>query len=240
MTNISDQPALLLRDVKFAYSPGGRPLIDIPFWQVNKGERVFLRGASGSGKSTLLNLLSGMLVVNEGQLAVAGTLLKQLKARQRDRFRAKHIGVVFQQFNLIPYLSVMDNVLLAASFAGGLSPEVKQKATRLFEQVNISADLYQQKAMSLSIGQQQRVAIVRALLNSPDILLVDEPTSALDADNRDAFMALLLNIVSEQGASLVFVSHDLSLASYFENTLELDDINRFKIRSPEVCAEEER
>lgn len=226
MTNISGQPALLLRDIKFAYSSDEKALIDIPFWQLDQGERVFLRGASGAGKSTLLNLLSGMLVVNAGQLEVAGTELKQLKARQRDRFRARHIGVVFQQFNLIPYLSVMDNVLLAASFAGGLSDEVKHKARELFAEVNISADLYQQKAMSLSIGQQQRVAIVRALLNSPEILLVDEPTSALDADNRDAFMALLLKVVSEQGASLVFVSHDLSLASYFEKTLELNQINQ--------------
>jgi putative ABC transport system ATP-binding protein len=238
MTNISEQPALVLRDVKFAYSADSEALIDIPFWQLVKGERVFLRGASGSGKSTLLNLLSGMLVVDEGQLEVAGTALKKLKARQRDRFRAKHIGVVFQQFNLIPYLSVMDNVLLAASFAGGLSAEVKQKAHDLFAQVNIPVQLYEQKAMSLSIGQQQRVAIVRALLNSPDILLVDEPTSALDADNRDAFMALLLKVVSEQGTSLVFVSHDLSLAHYFENTLELDDINRAPLVRPEPCSQE--
>lgn len=226
MTNISDQPAVLLRDVTFNYTSGSEALINIPFWQLDQGERVFLRGSSGSGKSTLLNLLSGMLVVDEGQLEVAGTALKKLKARQRDRFRARHIGVVFQQFNLIPYLSVMDNVLLAASFAGGLSGNIKDKAKALFEQVNIPVSLFQQKAMSLSIGQQQRVAIVRALLNSPELLLVDEPTSALDADNRDAFMDLLLKIVSEQGASLVFVSHDLSLATYFEKTLELDQINR--------------
>jgi putative ABC transport system ATP-binding protein len=225
MTKKSEQPALLLQAVKFAYASGCEPVIDIPFWKVSKGERIFLRGASGSGKSTLLNLLSGMLVATEGDVSISGTVLNRLNARQRDRFRAQHIGVVFQQFNLIPYLSVMDNVLLAASFAGGLSQKTREKAGHLFAQVNLPASLYQQKAMSLSIGQQQRVAIVRALLNSPDILLVDEPTSALDADNRDAFMALLLKVVAEQEASLVFVSHDLSLAHYFENTIELNDMN---------------
>lgn len=226
MTNISEQPALLLRDVKYAYDKQAPLILDIPEWRVERGARVFLRGASGSGKSTLLNLLAGMLVASEGEVQVAGSNMKQLSARQRDRFRAQHIGVVFQQFNLIPYLSVMDNVLLAANFAGGLSKDTEQTAKRLFAQVNIPQSLYQQKAMHLSIGQQQRVAIVRALLNSPDLLLVDEPTSALDADNRDAFMRLLLEVVEAQAASLVFVSHDLNLAAYFETTLELASINR--------------
>jgi putative ABC transport system ATP-binding protein len=232
MTKNSELPALLLQRVKFAYTPTSDTVIDIPVWQVAKGERIFLRGASGSGKSTLLNLLSGMLLSTEGEISVAGTVLNRLSARQRDRFRAQHIGVVFQQFNLIPYLSVMDNVLLAASFAGGLSQKTRAKAEHLFAQVNLPASLYDHKAMSLSIGQQQRVAIVRALLNSPDILLVDEPTSALDADNRDAFMALLLKVVAEQEASLVFVSHDLNLAHFFEKTVELNEINLARANSP--------
>ena len=226
MTKNSEQPALFLQNVRYCYQKDDAPVLDIPEWQVARGERVFLRGASGSGKSTLLNLLSGMLVASTGKVQVSGICLNTLSARQRDRFRARHIGVVFQQFNLIPYLSVLDNVLLAASFAGGLTTEVKQKAKDLLSQVNLPASLYQQQAMSLSIGQQQRVAIVRALLNAPDILLVDEPTSALDAENRDAFISLLLKVVTEQGASLVFVSHDLSLARYFEKTVELSEINR--------------
>ena len=226
MTTCSPHPALRLQNVKFTYQQDKALILDIPFWELTTGSCVFLRGASGSGKSTLLNLLSGMLVVTEGELSIAGTQLSELSARQRDRFRANHIGVVFQQFNLISYLSVMDNVLLAAHFVDGVTVDIKQKARELFAQLNISPDLYRQKAMHLSIGQQQRVAIVRALLNSPDILLVDEPTSALDTENRDAFMRLLLRVVKAQGASLVFVSHDLSLASYFETTLELSSINR--------------
>ncbi|MFT7371338.1 MAG: putative ABC transport system ATP-binding protein [Oleiphilaceae bacterium] len=225
MTNISDQPALLLQDVKYGYQKDQALILDIPFWELSAGSSIFLHGASGSGKSTLLNLLSGLLLVNTGVLSIAGTCMSELSTRQRDRFRAKHIGVVFQQFNLIPYLSVMDNVLLAAHFVKSLSVDIEKKASELFAQLNISESLYQKKAMHLSIGQQQRVAIVRALLNSPEILLVDEPTSALDTDNRDAFMCLLLNVVKAQGASLVFVSHDLNLARYFETTLELDAIN---------------
>jgi putative ABC transport system ATP-binding protein len=226
MTNSSVQPALRLQNIKYAYQKDQTLILDIPFWELSAGSRIFLRGASGSGKSTLLNLLSGLLLVNDGELSIAGTQLSELSASQRDRFRAKHIGVVFQQFNLIPYLSVIDNVLLAAHFVKSLSVDIEKKAHELFAQLNIPESLYRQKAMHLSIGQQQRVAIVRALLNSPDILLVDEPTSALDAENRDAFMRLLLSVVKAQGASLVFVSHDLSLTGYFETTLELDSINR--------------
>lgn len=225
MTEISDQPALLLKNVRYSYQPEHAPVIDIPLWEVPTGTSIFLRGASGTGKSTLLNLLSGMLVTNEGNLSIAGIELSQLSARQRDRFRAQHIGVVFQQFNLIPYLSVMDNVLLAAQFGSRGSNDIRAKAEALFSQVNIHKDLYGQQALSLSIGQQQRVAIVRALLNSPDILLVDEPTSALDEANRDAFMSLLLKIVKEEKASLVFVSHDTTLSRYFETTIELSAIN---------------
>ena len=226
---------LTLRDIKYAYHDDQALILDIPFWAFEKGSSVFLHGESGSGKSTLLNLLSGMLEAKEGQINIAGAHLHELSARQRDRFRAEHVGVVFQQFNLIPYLSVMDNVLLAASFASGYSSGLKSsglsssdivnKAKDLFSHVNLPESIYKQKAMTLSIGQQQRVAIVRALLNSPEILLVDEPTSALDTNNRDAFIRLLLNVVAKEHASLIFVSHDLSLASYFDEVLELSNIN---------------
>tara|TARA_R110002167_G_scaffold38699_2_gene120261 strand:+ start:1466 stop:2206 length:741 start_codon:yes stop_codon:yes gene_type:complete len=229
-----NEHVLIVRDIKYAYNDAyshgykksHKTILDIPYWALEKGKSVFLHGESGSGKSTLLNLLSGMLVSQAGEIKVGGTNLGALNARQRDRFRAEHIGVVFQQFNLIPYLTVMDNVLLAANFAAGLSPEMEQKAKELFAQVNLPESIYQQKAISLSIGQQQRVAIVRALVNSPDILLVDEPTSALDANNRDAFIRLLLTVVSRHSTSLVFVSHDLSLASYFDETIALSSINR--------------
>ena len=242
MINKSNEDVLMVRDVIYAYSHadnGGykkaqRIILDIPSWSMKQGTSVFLHGESGSGKSTLLNLLSGMLVSKAGEITIAGTSLQKLNSRQRDRFRAEHIGVVFQQFNLIPYLSVMDNVLLAANFASGLSPEIEQKAKDLFAQVNLPESLYQQKAMSLSIGQQQRVAIVRALLNTPDLLLVDEPTSALDANNRDAFIRLLLSVVSKNSTSLVFVSHDLSLASYFDETVELSSINRICANGAEL------
>ncbi len=201
-------------------------MLCIPEWQVEHGARLFLQGASGSGKSTLLNLLSGILSADSGDIEIAGTNLQTLSHAQRDRFRARHIGVVFQQFNLIPYLSVMDNVLLAAHFAQARTGSTEDRARQIFSSLNLPEALLNQPAMNLSIGQQQRVAIVRALINQPDIILVDEPTSALDADNRDAFMRLLLEVVNKQGATLIFVSHDLGLSGYFEQHVSLSVLNK--------------
>ena len=242
MKENSNEHVLIVQDMKYAYQQsrketykqGQNIILDIPFWALKRGESVFLHGESGSGKSTLLNLLSGMLVSKTGQVTIAGTNLGKLNSRQRDRFRAEHIGVVFQQFNLIPYLSVIDNVLLAANFAAGLSPEIEKKAKDLLSHVNLPEELYHQKANSLSIGQQQRVAIVRALLNEPEILLVDEPTSALDTHNRDTFIRLLSNVVSKHSTSLLFVSHDLSLASYFDKKTALSSINRLAQNTTET------
>lgn len=229
MNNNINEQVLSIQNLKYAYQKGQATILDIPSWFMEKGKSVFLYGESGSGKSTLLNLLSGMLVSKNGDITVAGTRLHTLSARQRDRFRAQHIGVVFQQFNLIPYLSVIDNILLAANFASGLSADIEKKALSLLEQVNLPKSVYRQKATSLSIGQQQRVAIVRALLNSPDILLVDEPTSALDAGNRDAFIRLLLDVVEHENISLVFVSHDLSLSNHFDEKVSLSSINKASV-----------
>jgi len=215
--------AIALKNLSFAYTT--EPLLQIPDWQVPLGARIFLRGASGSGKSTLLNLLCGLLLPSSGDLMVLGQNLTRMSGHARDRFRARHMGVVFQQFNLIPWLSVRDNVRLAVYFAGGRK-ELEQRLSELAAQLNLASALLEQKAGTLSIGQQQRVAVMRALINRPEILLVDEPTSALDQDNRDAFIQLLLQTVTACGATLLFVSHDQTLAPHFSLHMQLAELNR--------------
>lgn len=219
-------PAVHLSDVGFAFEQGEERVLDIPSWEIARSERVFLQGESGSGKSTLLSLLSGMFVPSSGQVSVLGTAVSSLSTRERDRFRAGNIGFVFQQFNLIPYLSVLDNILLAARFAATTGVSERVRAEELLIKVNLGVELHDRPAGQLSIGQQQRVAIVRALINSPELLLVDEPTSALDHRNRDSFLELLTEILSESGCAMVFVSHDPEIGKYFDSKLTMHDLNQ--------------
>lgn len=228
------QSAIVIRDLAFSYSPHNEAILNIAKWSVNRGDKIFLRGPSGSGKSTLLNLLAGILTPTQGCIKILDKPLDTMKSQHRDRFRAQHIGLVFQQFNLIPYLSVRDNILLAAGFSQRFTPTSQKKAAKNLQQqilelcqaVNIHPDLLQQKTAQLSIGQQQRVAIIRALINSPEILMVDEPTSALDADNRERFLQLLMKLVNQHQITLIFVSHDTTLASHFDQQIELSQLNQ--------------
>lgn len=220
-TASSYKVAIAVDGVSFSYRKGGTPVIDIPHWQLNKGEHVFLSGPSGSGKSTFLNLLSGTLTPDSGSISLLEKPFSSLSNKQRDRFRANHIGVVFQQFNLIPYLSVKQNIEAAMYFAGNpiKSKKVDERIVMLIEQLALSPQVLHVKADALSVGQQQRIAIARALINSPDVLIVDEPTSALDAKARDSFMAILKSVAKD--SALVFVSHDPYMMKYFSNHLEM-------------------
>ena len=200
--------------------------MSIPAWQVEQEEQVFLQGESGSGKSTLLGLLAGLQLPTQGSVDVLGTRVSSLSARQRDRFRAQNLGVVFQQFNLIPYLSVLENVMLAAQFGETAGVETIQRAIELLTRVNLPAALHSRKAGELSIGQQQRVAIVRALINKPALLLVDEPTSALDHNNRDAFLKLLFDVVADLSCAMIFVSHDPTLGHLFNRQVSMAELNQ--------------
>jgi putative ABC transport system ATP-binding protein len=192
---------------------------------------VLLVGPSGSGKSTFLSLLCGIVAPQAGRLEVLGTDTAQLSAAARDRFRAEHFGIIFQMFNLLPYASILDNVLLPLSFAakrreramhGGSS---ETEALRLLASLGLdTAELDGLSAASLSVGQQQRVAAARALIGRPELIVADEPTSALDRDRQQAFLDLLFAEIAAAGASLIMVSHEPELGARFDRVLRLDEI----------------
>lgn len=195
---------------------------------MKRGERVLLLGASGSGKSTLLNLICGVIAPTSGRVEVLGNDLGGLGGAARDRFRAAHFGILFQMFNLLPYLSAVDNVILPLGFA----PERRQRAgpgdgeaRRLLARLGV-AEVADEPAASLSVGQQQRVAAARGMIGTPPIVVADEPTSALDTDTQDAFLALLFAELDRTGASLLMVSHDPSLRRRFDRVVRLDEIAR--------------
>jgi putative ABC transport system ATP-binding protein len=227
VTKINSLPdAIKLHNLNYTFQGSSLPVLSIPAWQVARNERVFLQGESGSGKSTLLGLLAGLQLPTLGEVEILGARMSALGAGKRDRFRAKHLGVVFQQFNLIPYLSALENVLLAAQFGTSDRRGARQRAIELLESVNLPSSLHDRKAAALSIGQQQRVAIVRALINEPSLLLVDEPTSALDHNNRDAFLALLFDMLADMDCAMVFVSHDPTIGRLFDKHVRLAELNQ--------------
>lgn len=225
--------AISLNNVQFSYpDQAATPVLSIPEWSLGTGEQAFIHGASGSGKSTLLSVLSGLLAPDKGEVQVLGHTLTQMRGLQRDRFRANHIGYVFQQFNLIPYLNAVDNIRLAHQFCNKPRKDViVQEIKTLLSTLNIAEPDWHKPANQLSIGQQQRVAIARALINQPELLIADEPTSSLDQTNCDAFMQLLMHTVQKHDMTLLFVSHDLALAQYFEHVESLSDFNHVESKA---------
>ncbi len=215
-----------IKDLQFSWPGAEKPTLDISDLQIRQGESVFLQGSSGSGKSTLLSLLAGTLTATSGSVRILDTDLATLSARKRDRFRAEHVGIVFQQFNLIPFLTVAGNLKLASRFASTPRRDIESRAVSILESLRLDPALMQRRSDRLSVGQQQRVAIARAIINEPEIVLADEPTSALDADARDHFMRLLVSIREKTGCTMLFASHDSDLAEFFETRLVLSDINQ--------------
>jgi putative ABC transport system ATP-binding protein len=223
-----------LTDLRYAWPGAAQPVLDVRSLRIARGERLFVRGPSGSGKSTLLGLLAGVLVPQSGDVRVLGRDLGRLSGPARDRFRADHVGFIFQMFNLIPYLSVVENVRLPCGF----SPERLRKAAagtggvdgearRLLAQLGLADEgLLRRPVTALSMGQQQRVAAARALIGAPEIVIADEPTSALDAALRADFLKLLFAECEQAGSTLVFVSHDASLEDAFDRTLSIGAVNR--------------
>ena len=229
--------ALRITDLVFRWPRQAQICLDIARFELAAGERVFLHGASGSGKSTLLGLLGGVALPQQGRIELLGTDITQLGSRARDRFRADHIGFLFQQFNLLPWLPALDNVLLPCTFSArrreraGADP--RAEAERLLRHLDLDTASWRKPAGELSVGQQQRVAAARALIGRPEILIADEPTSALDAERQQAFIDLLLQESAAVGAALVFVSHDQRLAGHFDRSIALHDISAAMAEQPE-------
>ena len=222
-------PALALSDVAFTWPGRDGFALRCPAFEVAAGESVLLLGPSGSGKSTLLSLVCGIVAPTSGKVEVAGTDLGALSAVRRDRFRANRIGIVFQMFNLLAYASGLDNILLALAFAPERRRRVRgrerDEALRLACALGLPRDLIATaEAGRLSVGQQQRVAVARALIGSPSLLVADEPTSALDASAQAAFLETLATQSRQAGATLLMVSHDERLADRFTRTVRLADI----------------
>ncbi len=224
--------SLAVEQLQFAWTHQA-PILSIQSLRVLQGEKVFLQGASGSGKTTLLGLIGGVLQPQQGEVRVLEQRLQNFSQARRDAFRVAHIGFVFQLFNLLPYLSVLDNVLLPCRFSLARRQRIKAKgstaqseAERLLQHLQLEPALYQRPVTALSVGQQQRVAVARALIGQPELLIADEPTSALDTDTRDAFLSLLLQECQDNCTTVIFVSHDAALAKHFERRINLADINQ--------------
>ncbi|TVO77907.1 ABC transporter ATP-binding protein [Sedimenticola selenatireducens] len=224
--------AITIQNLAFQWRKDAAPVLNLPVLQIKRGERVFIMGSSGSGKSTLLSLIGGVLLPQKGTVTVLGQQLNGLSNAQRDSFRAEHIGFIFQMFNLIPYLSVVENVLLPCRFSRRRKQNIENRghslqdeAERLLNHLDLPRELLHRSVTELSVGQQQRVAAARALIGSPELVIADEPTSALDADRRASFLKLLLNECAEQNTTLVFVSHDSALEPQFDRSVQLADIN---------------
>ncbi|MEX2581889.1 MAG: ABC transporter ATP-binding protein [Gemmatimonadota bacterium] len=204
-------------------------MLNVPELRVERGERVFLFGPSGSGKTTLLGVLAGVLSPQGGSVRVLGHDLATMSDGARDEYRAEHLGYIFQMFNLIPYLTVLENITLPCrlnrSRRARLGSEPpKEAARRLAERLEI-VDLLNADVTELSVGQQQRVAAARALIGAPELVVADEPTSSLDADRRARFLELLFEICGDSGATLMFVSHDRHLLPLFDRGLSLPELN---------------
>lgn len=221
---LNQYPPIRVCNLNFCWDKKSNWQLAIKELLIERGQHSFIKGASGSGKSTLLSLLAGLTSPQSGQIWVNGNPLHQTSARKRDRLRAQHIGFVFQQLNLIPYLSVLQNILLPAYFGKATLPQLVSRADMLLKRLGLEQISADTQASKLSIGQQQRVAIARALITKPSILIADEPTSALDADNRDGFLQLLIGESEACDTTVVFVSHDEALRRYFDRTLQMQEI----------------
>lgn len=212
--------------------PDAGPLLEVPQFSLAAGERVFVYGPSGSGKSTLLSLIAGIHLPVSGHIRLLGQDLGALSASARDRLRGQAVGFVFQQFNLIGYLSVMENVLLPLGFSSERRRLAQQHpdgpngaAADLLEALGLGEELARRSPSALSVGQQQRVAVARALVGQPRLIICDEPTSALDARARDSFLDVLIDQCEVSGAALILVSHDRTLASRFPSELDLSTLS---------------
>lgn len=229
----SSNALIEIKDLKFSYAAGTPDTLVIPEFQVNSGEEVYIYGPSGTGKTTFLEILAGVLSPQSGEMKILGQDFSKMSAVQRDKFRAEHMGYVFQNFNLIPYLSVYENIELPLK----LSKERRAKLDSFDYGIAIRglcgslgiSELLDKNVSRLSVGQQQRVAVARAMIGRPDIILADEPTSALDTDHREKFLGILFELAEFYGTTVLFVSHDRGIEKLFSRSVALDQINKARL-----------
>ncbi len=205
--------ALRISDLRFTYPGAAEPVVDIAEFQLAPGEQVLLTGGSGSGKSTLLQLIAGLMDPDAGEIEIAGTRVDRLRGSARDLFRGRHVGMIFQTFNLLPGFSAMENVMAAMMFSGIPAGEHRPRAAALLRRLGI--ERIDAEPDRLSVGQQQRVAVARALACGPALVLADEPTASLDPENAGEAIGLIQEVCRERDAALLCVSHDPSMASRF-------------------------
>jgi putative ABC transport system ATP-binding protein len=196
--------------------------VRIPSFFVQRGEQLVLTGRSGSGKTTLLHLAAGILAADAGSIKLDGCELTELSESRRDTFRARTIGYIFQTFNLLPGLTALENVLLSAMFAGR-ADGVEERARMLLVRLGLEK-LMNRRPGTLSVGEQQRVAVARALVNKPLLLLADEPTASLDSINAGAVVQELVRLCDEHDTALVLVTHDPAVTALFERAVPVADI----------------
>lgn len=218
-----------LKALQFTYPNRSKPTLQIPELSVQKGEKVFLYGPSGTGKTTLLEILAGVLAPQNGEVLIDNVRLNALSASERDHLRSEKIGFIFQNFNLIPYLTLEENILLPVRLNNKASlfkeKTLLEEIRFITERLGI-ATLLKEPVTALSVGQQQRVAVARALLAKPSLILADEPTSALDHDHREHFLKLLFELCQVYQITLLFVSHDRSIQNLFDRSISLSEVNQ--------------
>jgi putative ABC transport system ATP-binding protein len=204
------------KNIRFSYGKGTQ--FSFPDVTVSRGESLLITGGSGKGKTTLLHILGGLLRPEQGEVIIEDTNIASLSEKKLDHFRGKNIGLVLQQAYFVASLNVLENVVLASWLATG--KQATEKAKQLLEQLDLSAHLHKLPSQ-LSIGQQQRVSIARALINEPKLLLADEPTSSLDDENAIIVADMLSHLAKQYGTALVIVTHDQRLKDRFLNQISL-------------------
>lgn len=217
---------LELTDVKKAYrEPDGSPMpvLDVPRFAVAAGEQVVIRGRSGCGKTTLLNSISGLTTIDSGQIVIKGVDVTKLHESGRDKFRARNLGFVFQTFNLLPGFTALENVVLGMTFTG--QAKDIDRAKQLLDRVGLSHRLTHKPA-ALSVGEQQRVAVARALANQPVLLLADEPTANVDPGHQQQVVDLLREVCNQENVAMLLVTHSPEVSQQFDRVEQLEEVNQ--------------
>ena len=222
-----DDSIVKIESLRFQWSKNNNFKIFVPKLEVGRGKKVLFLGESGSGKTTLLSLICGFLEPLSGSISINDKKISDLTSTNKDAYRSDNIGIIFQQFNLLPYANVIDNIILPLYFSKQRSKKVENKinaAMNLCDQLRLPESILNQKASNLSVGQQQRVAVARALIGSPSIIVADEPTSSLDTEAQELFLDLMFDQISKNSSTLLMVSHDKSLTNYFDQVIDINEI----------------